>query len=205
MDSKHTPLRLVFAVNMLNEGWDVLSLFDIVRYEESDSATSKVVTADVQLIGRGARYYPFPLEKFEADKRKSTQGSLLSHIEGLENLTYFTDANNRYLAKLQEEARKSIGGLNEQKEPIKCVSTLKPTFKTSRVWKDALLVGNRFKPFEPLSLEELKRRLTTIIKPSQWAYRFGQNAQVLMLENAELKKGKLLPFSWKKEVQNHPQ
>jgi type III restriction enzyme len=205
MDSKHTPLRLVFAVNMLNEGWDVLSLFDIVRYEESDSATSKVITADVQLIGRGARYYPFPLEKFEADKRKSTQGSLLSHIEGLENLTYFTDANNRYLHNLQKEALKSIGGLNEQKEPIKCVSTLKPAFKTSRVWKDALLVGNRFKPFEPLSLEELKTRLTTIIKPSQWAYRFGQNAQVFMLENAELKEGKLPPFSWNKQVQGHPQ
>ena len=52
---------------MLNEGWDVLNLFDIVRlYDIRDGKTpktgfvaGKTTNTEKQLIGRGARYYPF--------------------------------------------------------------------------------------------------------------------------------------------------
>ena len=37
LESKNNEIRAIFAVNMLNEGWDVLNLFDIVRlYETRD-------------------------------------------------------------------------------------------------------------------------------------------------------------------------
>jgi len=61
---------------MLNEGWDVLNLFDIVRlYETRDGKWTRddryipgtTTLSEVQLIGRGARYYPFKLNK-EDDK-----------------------------------------------------------------------------------------------------------------------------------------
>ena len=51
----------------LNEGWDVLNLFDIVRlYSTRDSATKigKTTLSEAQLIGRGARYYPFEIENY---------------------------------------------------------------------------------------------------------------------------------------------
>lgn len=55
---------------MLNESWDVLNLFDIVRlYDIRDGKKQKMVLSQVkQLIGRRARYYPFilgnPEEKY---------------------------------------------------------------------------------------------------------------------------------------------
>ena len=57
--------RAVFAVDKLNEGWDVLNLFDIVRlYDTRDSKGGKIgktTMSEAQLIGRGARYCPFQL------------------------------------------------------------------------------------------------------------------------------------------------
>ena len=38
LEDKNNPIRAIFAVQKLNEGWDVLNLFDIVRcYEAHDS------------------------------------------------------------------------------------------------------------------------------------------------------------------------
>ena len=54
---------------MLNEGWDVLNLFDIVRLDESEGKKRDVVK-DIQLIGRGVRYFPFVYNEHEKNKRK---------------------------------------------------------------------------------------------------------------------------------------
>ncbi|NJN33179.1 MAG: hypothetical protein HC817_01930 [Saprospiraceae bacterium] len=63
LESADNPIRAVFAVDKLNEGWDVLNLFDIVRlYETRDAKGNKPgkgTAAEAQLIGRGARYCPF--------------------------------------------------------------------------------------------------------------------------------------------------
>jgi type III restriction enzyme len=63
LEEKDNEFRAVFAVDMLNEGWDVLNLYDIVRlYDTRDSkgtAPGKTTNAEAQLIGRGARYMPF--------------------------------------------------------------------------------------------------------------------------------------------------
>ena len=74
------PIRAIFAVQKLNEGWDVLNLFDIVRcYETRDSGRNKIgktTMSEAQLIGRGARYFPF--KQSETDNkycRKFDQGS----------------------------------------------------------------------------------------------------------------------------------
>ena len=58
LEVKDNEFRAVFAVDMLNEGWDVLNLFDIVRlYETRDSNKNKpgkTTMLEAQLIGRGA-------------------------------------------------------------------------------------------------------------------------------------------------------
>lgn len=69
LESKDNEFRAVFAVDMLNEGWDVLNLFDIVRlYDTRDSRGGKVgatTNSEAQLIGRGARYLPFTYKPAE--------------------------------------------------------------------------------------------------------------------------------------------
>lgn len=67
LEDKDNEFRAVFAVDMLNEGWDVLNLYDIVRlYDTRDSKgkiPGKTTNAEAQLIGRGARYMPFVAPK----------------------------------------------------------------------------------------------------------------------------------------------
>lgn len=67
LEDKDNEFRAVFAVDMLNEGWDVLNLYDIVRlYDTRDSngkTPGKTTNAEAQLIGRGARYMPFVAPK----------------------------------------------------------------------------------------------------------------------------------------------
>jgi len=77
LESKNNEIRAIFAVNMLNEGWDVLNLFDIVRlYETRDGKwvhgkykPGRTTIGEAQLIGRGARYFPFQLDETQ-DKYK---------------------------------------------------------------------------------------------------------------------------------------
>jgi len=65
LEDKTNRIRAIFAVQKLNEGWDVLNLFDIVRcYEARDTGRAKIgatTMSEAQLIGRGARYFPFVL------------------------------------------------------------------------------------------------------------------------------------------------
>ncbi len=61
LDSPLNNIRAIFSVNALNEGWDVLSLYDIVHFDISEA--KKVSLQDIQLIGRGARYCPYELPK----------------------------------------------------------------------------------------------------------------------------------------------
>ncbi len=66
LEDSDNEYRAIFAVDKLNEGWDVLNLFDIVRmYDTRDAANNRVgktTLSEAQLIGRGARYCPFRLE-----------------------------------------------------------------------------------------------------------------------------------------------
>ena len=60
LEDMDNPYRAIFEVKKLDEGWDVLNLFDIVRlYETRQSGGKKIspaTIAEAQLIGRGARY-----------------------------------------------------------------------------------------------------------------------------------------------------
>ncbi len=61
LDEPRNTIRAIFSVNALNEGWDVLGLYDIVHFDISEA--KKVSLQDIQLIGRGARYCPYELPK----------------------------------------------------------------------------------------------------------------------------------------------
>jgi len=57
LEDRNNEIRVIFAVDKLNEGWDVLNLFDIVRLYDTrdgkDNKVGKTTMAEAQLIGRG--------------------------------------------------------------------------------------------------------------------------------------------------------
>ena len=111
LEDRDNPYRCIFAVDMLNEGWDVLNLFDIVRLyntrdptgntQKGSKIVGKTTTSEAQLIGRGARYFPFQIHTEEtADKRK--YDSDLDHeMRICETLIYHSTSNPKYIHELR--------------------------------------------------------------------------------------------------------
>jgi len=109
LEEQENEIRAVFAVDMLNEGWDVLNLFDIVRLYDTRDAKSgrpgKTTIAEAQLIGRGARYYPFGDEE-DRDKRKFDQ-DIDNELRSVEQLHYHSAHNPKYIQEISQALRES--------------------------------------------------------------------------------------------------
>lgn len=113
LEDSDNPVRAIFVVNMLQEGWDVLNLFDIVRlYNTRDGdwhgnnyKAGTTTISEQQLIGRGARYFPFCVEdKFKGeDKYKRKFDDNLSHpLRAIEQLHYHCQENPKYISELHK-------------------------------------------------------------------------------------------------------
>ncbi|WQV44386.1 DEAD/DEAH box helicase family protein [Helicobacter pylori] len=126
LEDRDNPKRVIFSVDKLNEGWDVLNLFDIVRLK--NKASQKDTTKDAQLIGRGARYYPFSYNDFKPGRIEFYQRKfdLFNPLSALERLDYHAIYNSEFIAKLKEELRELGLGLIE-KEEEKTTIPLTPT------------------------------------------------------------------------------
>lgn len=74
LDEPRNNIRVIFSVSALNEGWDVLSLYDIIHFDISES--KKVSLQDIQLIGRGARLCPYRLPALYRRDKMVDNGSL---------------------------------------------------------------------------------------------------------------------------------
>ncbi len=108
LENKENRIRAVFAVQKLNEGWDVLNLFDIVRCDEKrDTSKRKLgetTTSEAQLIGRGARYFPFVLpENDDRFRRKfDSDSGPENELRILEQLHYHSINDSQYISALQD-------------------------------------------------------------------------------------------------------
>ncbi|WP_088859731.1 DEAD/DEAH box helicase family protein [Brachyspira hampsonii] len=113
LENKDNPIRVIFSVNKLNEGWDVLNLFDIVRlYETRDADTKKkkagkTTISEAQLIGRGARYYPLRLDYYNDDEiyKRKYDKDLDNDKRILETLYYHSIKDSRYISELRTVLR----------------------------------------------------------------------------------------------------
>lgn len=141
-------IRAIFAVDMLNEGWDVLNLYDIVRlYNTRDPNTrqgtaGKTTVQEAQLIGRGARYMPFKDPKnpaLEADRRKY-DGDASNPLRVIEKLHYHSTNNPRYIQELKSVLRDK-GIIPDTR--IQLDLFLKPEFKESRLYKNGIVLLNK--------------------------------------------------------------
>ena len=106
LEEPQNPYRLVFAVDKLNEGWDVLNLFDIVRLYDTRVSRSgggqpaKTTLSEAQLIGRGARYCPFRIEEGQTADRRKFDDRPEHPLRIGELLYYHASYNPAYIAGL---------------------------------------------------------------------------------------------------------
>ena len=148
LEDADNEIRAIFAVDMLNEGWDVLNLYDIVRlYNTRDPNTrtrtvGKTTMQEAQLIGRGARYMPFKDPSnpaLDADKRKY-DGDAKNPLRVIEKLHYHSAYNPRYIQELHT-ALVETGIIPDTK--IQLDLFLKKEFKESRLYEKGLVFLNR--------------------------------------------------------------
>ncbi|WP_227978846.1 DEAD/DEAH box helicase family protein [Helicobacter pylori] len=115
LEDRDNPKRVIFSVDKLNEGWDVLNLFDIVRLK--NKASQKDTTKDAQLIGRGARYYPFSYNDFKPSRIEFYQRKFdfSNPLSALERLDYHAVYDSEFIAKLNNELQDlGLGFVNEK-------------------------------------------------------------------------------------------
>ena len=118
--------RMIFTVDKLTEGWDVLNLFDIVRLYESSNKELNSTTKEAQLIGRGARYFPFEW-KHPDDKYKRKFDSDLEHDLRICGDSFYHSINNStYIKELQEALKQQ--GFEPQNNPIEFDYKVKQEF-----------------------------------------------------------------------------
>lgn len=150
-------IRAIFAVDMLNEGWDVLNLFDIVRlYDTRDGKTTKngfvagkTTNTEKQLIGRGARYYPFVVnDNVEEKYTRKFDDNENNELRVIEQLHYHSANNPRYISELKQVLRES--GIFDDKNLVERELRLKDSFKKTRTYTDGVVWINKRLSYEQL-------------------------------------------------------
>ena len=168
LEEKNNPIRAIFAVQMLSEGWDVLNLFDIVRCYDTGSTghnkIGKATIAEAQLIGRGARYYPFSLPPEHEDKYIRKFDEDLEHeLRILEEFHYHSINDLPYITEIKK-ALVQQGLMDEQTVTRKL--TLKKEFKETDLYKYGVIWVNKqvprdyqhVKSFEDLASLSVKKK-----------------------------------------------
>ena len=146
LEDENNPIRAVFAVKKLNEGWDVLNLFDIVRlYEDrdgKDGKPGKTTLSEAQLIGRGARYYPFALEEGQDKYTRKFDDDISNDLKTLEEMYYHTKEDSRYISELKKALVDS--GIYEDDENLVTKQLiLKLDFKETDFYRDGHVFFNK--------------------------------------------------------------
>ncbi|MCB9211505.1 MAG: DEAD/DEAH box helicase family protein [Ignavibacteriales bacterium] len=145
LEDENNEFRAVFTVNMLNEGWDVLNLFDIVRlfdtrdFNASTNKPGKTTTSEAQLIGRGARYFPFQIEENTDLYKRKFDFDVENELKICEELYYHSAHNPKYIVELNW-ALEEVG--IKPKKVIEKELKLKETFTESNFYKTALVYLN---------------------------------------------------------------
>lgn len=148
LEDENNPIRAIFAVQKLNEGWDVLNLFDIVRMYEgqntggsNNGSVGKTTIAEAQLIGRGARYCPFTLEKGQNKFTRKFDADIDNDLKVLEELYYHTKEDSRYISELKK-ALVETGIYEDEDDFVEKELKLKDSFKKTDFYKYAKVFYN---------------------------------------------------------------
>ena len=112
LEDKTNKITAIFTCMRLTEGWDVLNLYDIVRMYSGQNTggankkkAGKSTVSEVQLIGRGVRYYPFSFQDSIHNKRKFDK-ELNHELRVLEEFYFHSDNDENYISELKQELKR---------------------------------------------------------------------------------------------------
>lgn len=142
MEAPTNHIRAIFAVEILNEGWDVLNLFDIVKLDEAPQKSNSTTTKEAQLIGRGARYYPFSMEGDEKYKRKF-DNDLGNDLRLLEEMMFHSINESQYITTIKAELTKSGIADFDEVEETTVTMKLKESFKSHPYYQTGGVLVNK--------------------------------------------------------------
>lgn len=153
LEELDNPIRAIFAVAKLNEGWDVLNLFDIVRISEGATGTRTTTDSEAQLIGRGARYFPFVHNEQGSYVRRFDFSS--NDLKILESLHYHTVNDNSYIRNLE----KSLEAANiqvKEDEYDRLQARVKFAIRKKNFFKNGKIYINRLVPTTDADYQSFK-------------------------------------------------
>lgn len=156
LEDKDNPIRFIFAVDMLNEGWDVLNLFDIVRLydtRQGGKGISNYTIKEAQLIGRGARYCPFKMDESQERFKRKYDYDLDNPNRILETMYFHSRDDSKYISELRQAL---IATGMEDENPIKITYELKDSFKASEIYKNGFVFSNRRVPKDRSNIKGLE-------------------------------------------------
>ena len=146
LEDPNNEYRAIFAVDKLNEGWDVLNLFDIVRLYNTRDARSgkpgKTTLSEAQLIGRGARYCPFRITEDQPlyqRKYDILNDEKERNLRLCEELYYHSAHNPKYIQELHVALQEIGIKANASRE---LTLALKPEFKAKTFYKSGFIFKN---------------------------------------------------------------
>lgn len=146
LEDANNPYRSIFAVKQLDEGWDVLNLFDIVRLYETRQSGGKSISAttisEAQLIGRGARYCPFVLQDYPEKYKRKFDYDADNPLRICEAMYYHCQNDSRYIGELHNALKEK--GLEMDRQVIRNY-ILKTSFKMDDVYTNGRIFVNEQK------------------------------------------------------------
>ena len=150
LEDKDNSIRAIFTVDKLNEGWDVLNLFDIVRlYEGQNTGGSnkgkigKKTVSEAQLIGRGARYCAFKINSDDNPYVRKFDTDINNELRILEELYFHSENEVRYINEIQRALIEQGLLEKEGQEPIELKLELKSSVKENSHFKNKLIFKNK--------------------------------------------------------------
>ncbi|MBU0701929.1 DEAD/DEAH box helicase family protein [bacterium] len=156
LEDETNEYRAIFAVDKLNEGWDVLNLFDIVRLHDTrdakDGKPGKTTMSEAQLIGRGARYCPFQIVETQPKYQRKYDEDIERELRICEELYYHSAYNPRYIQELNT-ALQEIG--IKAKESREIPLQLKLDFKESELYKNGFIFLNDRRKYDRSDISTL--------------------------------------------------
>ena len=191
LESRNNEIRAIFAVNMLNEGWDVLNLFDIVRlYDTRDGKwvrgkykPGNTTIGEAQLIGRGARYWPFNLRSVDDMYKRKFDDNIEHELRIIETLHYHSAHNPKYIEEIKT-ALTEMGILPEKY--VQRGLFIKESFKKTEFWESSVIfINDRVQNprTEIFSLQDAK-----IKNNYQYELKTGELKEELILDERERSK-----------------
>ncbi len=186
LEKQTNEIRAVFSVDKLNEGWDVLNLYDIVRlYDTRDSKGSTpgpTTIREAQLIGRGARYFPFRLNESQELYKRKFDDDIDNIMRYCETLHYHCSHNPRYINELNNALRQ-IGMVPEERNEVNLI--LKDDFKQSSLYKNGFIFLNKKVKNTPEKLL-LEYQEPEIQKRHKYSLKTNRSDSTLILDDTSL-------------------